>query len=55
MVTFIRTFSQSNEFGRFVVLFSTIRLKSKANFFISRDFLNVFYLPSSFIEIGIVL
>ena len=47
-----RTFGQWNEFERFVVLFSTIRLKGEVNFCTSRSFLKVFYLPSAFIGIG---
>ena len=38
-----------NEFERFVV-FSTIRLKGEVNFFI-RQFLEVFYFPSAFIDV----
>ena len=51
MVSF-KDFSQWNEFERFIVLFSTIRLKGEVKFFISRGFLEVFYLPSTFIGIG---
>ena len=39
-----------NEFERYVVLFSTIRLKGEVNFFI-RELLEVFYFPSAFIGI----
>ena len=38
------------EFEKFVVLFNTIRLKGEVHFFI-REFLEVFYFPSAFIEI----
>ena len=38
-----------NKFEKFVV-FSTIRLKAKVNFFI-REFLEVFYFPSDFIVV----
>ena len=47
MVSF-NEFRLRNEFERFVVLFSTIRLKGEVNFFISGGFLEVFYLPSTF-------
>ena len=40
-----------NEFERFVVLFSAIRLKGKVNFFL-REFLEVFYFLSVFIGIS---
>ena len=48
MVSFKEVWSW-NEFERFVV-FSTIRLKGEVNFFI-RQFLEVFYFPSAFIDV----
>ena len=42
-----------NEFKRFVV-FSTIRLKAEVNFF-TRETLEVFYFPSKFQSLGIVV
>ena len=41
-----------NEFERFFVSFSTVRLKGEVNFFI-REFLEVFYFPSTSAFIGI--
>ena len=38
------------EFKKFVVFFSTIRLKDEVNFFI-RKLLEVFYFPNSFIVV----
>ena len=49
MVSFKKVWSW-NEFGRFVVLFSTIRLSGEVNSFII-EFLEVFYFPSAFIGI----
>ena len=39
-----------NEFERFFVSFSTVRLRGEVNFFI-REFLEIFYFPSAFILI----
>ena len=42
-----------NKFERFFVLFSTVRLQGEVNFiiFLIREFLEVFYFPSTFIGI----
>ena len=42
-----------NEFERFAVLFSNIRLRGEVIVFVSRSFSEVFYLPSGPTGIGI--
>ena len=49
MVSFKEVWAR-NEFERFFVSFSTVRLKCEVNFFI-REFLEIFYFPSAFILI----
>ena len=46
-----KKFGQWNKSERFVVLLRTIRFKGEVNFFISRGFLELFYLSSVFIGV----